>query len=144
MRLLIVNKHPTIPQTLFVFWNFQNFEDVQNSPIFQLWLRVTLLCLSLVLFYFFHSSSRNNVGEWHTWYKFNDISVEKFEMTDENLETECFGGEYKVPQTDSSNWFSSLMKLHLLCSCQGKQSLPSGFLLRVISEKVTQVASLAL
>ncbi|GAB1607082.1 hypothetical protein Ahia01_000991000, partial [Argonauta hians] len=31
-----------------------------------------------------------------SWYKFNDITVEEFHMTDTNLEAECFGGYYKV------------------------------------------------
>ena len=30
------------------------------------------------------------------WFKFNDTSVEEINMTDETLETECFGGKFKV------------------------------------------------
>lgn len=30
------------------------------------------------------------------WFKFNDTTVEDFEMTDENIMNECFGGSYKV------------------------------------------------
>lgn len=29
------------------------------------------------------------------WYKFNDTVVEEFDMNDETLEYECFGGEYR-------------------------------------------------
>lgn len=29
------------------------------------------------------------------WYKFNDNVVEEFDMNDETLEYECFGGEYR-------------------------------------------------
>lgn len=29
------------------------------------------------------------------WYKFNDTVVEEFDLTDETLEYECFGGEYR-------------------------------------------------
>lgn len=29
------------------------------------------------------------------WYKFNDTVVEEFNMNDETLEYECFGGEYR-------------------------------------------------
>ena len=36
------------------------------------------------------------------WYKFNDKSVEEFEMTDANLEAECFGGSYRVGPQDRS------------------------------------------
>ena len=37
------------------------------------------------------------------WFKFNDTSVEEFEMTDSTLEAECFGGTYKAKSYDSSN-----------------------------------------
>ena len=37
------------------------------------------------------------MGEYNKWYKFN-----KFNMTDEALHQELFGGEYKVPQTEGS------------------------------------------
>lgn len=47
---------------------------------------------------------RNTVGEFNKWYKFNDTSVEKFEMTEEALEIECFGGDYKVPQPEGSKF----------------------------------------
>ena len=30
------------------------------------------------------------------WFKFNDTTVEEINMTDETLETECFGGKFKV------------------------------------------------
>ena len=30
------------------------------------------------------------------WYKFNDTDVEAFEMTEQALEEECFGGTYKA------------------------------------------------
>lgn len=26
-------------------------------------------------------------------------------MSEQNLETECFGGDYKVPQSTNSKWF---------------------------------------
>ncbi|XP_034036320.1 ubiquitin carboxyl-terminal hydrolase 24 isoform X2 [Thalassophryne amazonica] len=37
------------------------------------------------------------------WYKFNDNVVEEFEMNDESLEYECFGGEYRPKVYDQSN-----------------------------------------
>ena len=37
------------------------------------------------------------------WFKFNDTTVEEFEMTDEALTAECFGGTYKVKKTANSN-----------------------------------------
>lgn len=41
------------------------------------------------LFFFFSGSARGR------WYKFNDTVVEEFDMNDETLEYECFGGEYR-------------------------------------------------
>ncbi|XP_029684387.1 ubiquitin carboxyl-terminal hydrolase 24 isoform X4 [Takifugu rubripes] len=37
------------------------------------------------------------------WYKFNDTVVEEFDMNDETLEYECFGGEYRPKVYDQSN-----------------------------------------
>ena len=37
------------------------------------------------------------------WFKFNDTSVEEFEMNDENLKAECFGGKFKVKKKEGSN-----------------------------------------
>ena len=37
------------------------------------------------------------------WFKFNDTTVEEFEMTQENLEAECFGGKFKVKKKEGSN-----------------------------------------
>ncbi|XP_034559403.1 ubiquitin carboxyl-terminal hydrolase 24 isoform X7 [Notolabrus celidotus] len=37
------------------------------------------------------------------WYKFNDNVVEEFDMNDETLEYECFGGEYRPKVYDQSN-----------------------------------------
>ena len=35
------------------------------------------------------------------WFKFNDTTVEEFEMNEENLTKECFGGTYKVKKQTS-------------------------------------------
>uniref|UniRef100_A0A4W3HTX5 Ubiquitin carboxyl-terminal hydrolase 24 n=1 Tax=Callorhinchus milii TaxID=7868 RepID=A0A4W3HTX5_CALMI len=37
------------------------------------------------------------------WYKFNDTVVEEFDLNDESLEYECFGGEYRPKVYDQSN-----------------------------------------
>lgn len=42
-----------------------------------------------ILFSSFMGSARGR------WYKFNDNVVEEFDMNDETLEYECFGGEYR-------------------------------------------------
>ncbi|KAF8763443.1 Ubiquitin carboxyl-terminal hydrolase 24 like protein [Argiope bruennichi] len=42
------------------------------------------------------------------WFKFNDITVEEFEMNDLTLEAECFGGTYKAKVRDSSNSYPEI------------------------------------
>ena len=42
------------------------------------------------------------------WYRFNDTVVEEFEMTEESLESECFGGKYKAKLSDTCKFFSTL------------------------------------
>ncbi len=37
------------------------------------------------------------------WFKFNDTTVEAFDMNDESLSTECFGGKYKVKKEGKVN-----------------------------------------
>lgn len=39
------------------------------------------------------------------WYRFNDTTVEEFEMTEESLESECFGGKYKAKVYDNCMYF---------------------------------------
>ncbi|KAI9556016.1 hypothetical protein GHT06_018579 [Daphnia sinensis] len=39
------------------------------------------------------------------WLKFNDTTVEEFEMNDTTLEAECFGGTYKAKSYDTTNGF---------------------------------------
>lgn len=45
------------------------------------------------------------------WYKFNDTVVEEFDLTDETLEYECFGGEYRPKVYDQCK-----QKHRLICS----------------------------
>uniref|UniRef100_A0A672T582 Ubiquitin carboxyl-terminal hydrolase 24 n=1 Tax=Sinocyclocheilus grahami TaxID=75366 RepID=A0A672T582_SINGR len=47
-----------------------------------------------------HNGKRDSRGRW---YKFNDNVVEDFDMNDETLEYECFGGEYRPKVYDQSN-----------------------------------------
>ena len=35
------------------------------------------------------------------WFKFNDTSVDHFDMTDDALAAECFGGSFKTNPKDS-------------------------------------------
>ena len=39
------------------------------------------------------------------WFKFNDTVVEEFDMNDQTVEQECFGGTYKAKVYDSSSTY---------------------------------------
>ena len=71
---------------------------------------------NITIQFFFALLHRSTVGEYNQWYKFNDTHVEKFDMTEETLEQELFGGEYKVPQTEGSKYkftsFTNFVALH--------------------------------
>lgn len=43
----------------------------------------------------------DNADSKGKWYKYNDTFVEEFDMNDENLEAECFGGTYKATVYDT-------------------------------------------
>ena len=40
-------------------------------------------------------------GTKEKWYKFNDTIVEEFDMNEDTLEAECFGGTYKATVYDT-------------------------------------------
>ncbi|XP_022244007.1 ubiquitin carboxyl-terminal hydrolase 24-like [Limulus polyphemus] len=42
------------------------------------------------------------------WLKFNDITVEEFEMTEDSVECECFGGTYKAKVSDSASSYPEI------------------------------------
>lgn len=45
------------------------------------------------------------------WFKFNDTVVEEFEMTEDSLEAECFGGTYKAKILEPSKTsFSAVLR----------------------------------
>lgn len=50
---------------------------------------------SFTLCLFFALSLSGSGNARGRWYKFNDNVVEEFDMNDETLEYECFGGEYR-------------------------------------------------
>lgn len=45
------------------------------------------------------------------WFKFNDTVVEEFEMTEDSLEAECFGGTYKAKILEPSKTSLSISSL---------------------------------
>lgn len=46
------------------------------------------------------------------WYKFNDTTVEQFDLNDATLETECFGGTYKAKVSDSASCYPETRQRH--------------------------------
>lgn len=57
-------------------------------------------------YYSFIKDRRNGANDSESkekWYKFNDIFVEEFDMNEDTLEAECFGGTYKATVYDTVN-----------------------------------------
>ena len=52
-----------------------------------------------------NSMSNETYGKW---YKFNDTTVEEFDMTEEAMANECFGGKYKAKTTETTGFGESL------------------------------------
>ncbi|XP_044158174.1 ubiquitin carboxyl-terminal hydrolase 24 isoform X1 [Bufo gargarizans] len=52
--------------------------------------------------YYSFIKDRRSCGK-SKWYKFNDTVVEEFDLNDETIEYECFGGEYRPKVYDQSN-----------------------------------------
>ncbi len=50
------------------------------------------------------SAAASNSAGKSRWLKFNDTTVEEFEMNDTTLEAECFGGTYKAKAYDSGTY----------------------------------------
>ena len=44
----------------------------------------------------------SNTAKYGRWFKFNDTTVEEFEMNEDNLAAECFGGTYKAKKVASN------------------------------------------
>ena len=55
------------------------------------------------------------------WFKFNDTVVEEFEMTEDNLEAECFGGTYKAKIIEPSKKTMCYLKKSQCIIIPGRQ-----------------------
>lgn len=56
-------------------------------------------------YYSFIKERKVSESGQNRWLKFNDTTVEEFNMNDSNLEAECFGGTYKAKSYDSSMYY---------------------------------------
>lgn len=61
------------------------------------WKKLSMTKIHLV--YTCFCTNRNGAKE--KWYKFNDTIVEEFDMNEDTLEAECFGGTYKATVYDT-------------------------------------------
>uniref|UniRef100_H3DJS3 ubiquitinyl hydrolase 1 n=1 Tax=Tetraodon nigroviridis TaxID=99883 RepID=H3DJS3_TETNG len=78
------------------------------------------------------------------WYKFNDTVVEEFDMNDETLEYECFGGEYRPKVYDQSNpypdvrrrYWNAYMLFYQKISDQNSPVLPKKSRVSIMSRSI--------
>ena len=81
----------------------QDFDSIRIPVTF-----IFLFCFFVVVVHFALFSNffpkRNGANDSESkekWYKFNDIFVEEFDMNEDTLEAECFGGTYKATVYDT-------------------------------------------
>ncbi|EMP33605.1 Ubiquitin carboxyl-terminal hydrolase 24 [Chelonia mydas] len=82
------------------------------------------------------------------WYKFNDTVVEEFELTDETLEYECFGGEYRPKVYDQSNpypdvrrrYWNAYMLFYQRVSDQNSPVLPKKSRVSVVRQEAEDLS----
>uniref|UniRef100_A0A8B9P8A3 ubiquitinyl hydrolase 1 n=1 Tax=Apteryx owenii TaxID=8824 RepID=A0A8B9P8A3_APTOW len=82
------------------------------------------------------------------WYKFNDTVVEEFELSDETLEYECFGGEYRPKVYDQSNpypdvrrrYWNAYMLFYQRVSDQNSPVLPKKSRVSVVRQEAEDLS----
>ena len=52
---------------------------------------------------YFRGTYHGNPGHGK-WFKFNDNTIEEFDMNDTTIEAECFGGSYRAKVYDQCEW----------------------------------------
>lgn len=68
----------------------------------------------MIIIYFYFSRVSCSGNARGRWYKFNDNVVEEFDMNDETLEYECFGGEYRPKVYDQCK-FLLILFIRFFC-----------------------------
>ncbi|KAM8930374.1 ubiquitin carboxyl-terminal hydrolase 24 isoform 2-T2 [Pelodytes ibericus] len=82
------------------------------------------------------------------WYKFNDTVVEEFELNDETMEYECFGGEYRPKVYDQSNpypdvrrrYWNAYMLFYQRVSDQNSPVLPKKSRVSVVRQEAEDLS----
>lgn len=95
---------------------YQNY--ICSWPIFFFrWTFTVSICIDEWTVLTFRGDMMSNPQKGK-WFKFNDTVVEEFEMTEDSLEAECFGGTYKAKILEPSmTSLSAILKtnLHVFC-----------------------------
>ncbi|KAM9326707.1 ubiquitin carboxyl-terminal hydrolase 24 [Gastrophryne carolinensis] len=82
------------------------------------------------------------------WYKFNDTVVEEFDLNDETIEYECFGGEYRPKVYDQSNpypdvrrrYWNAYMLFYQRVSDQNSPVLPKKSRVSVVRQEAEDLS----
>uniref|UniRef100_A0A8C5WGL6 Ubiquitin carboxyl-terminal hydrolase 24 n=1 Tax=Leptobrachium leishanense TaxID=445787 RepID=A0A8C5WGL6_9ANUR len=82
------------------------------------------------------------------WYKFNDTVVEEFDLSDETMEYECFGGEYRPKVYDQSNpypevrrrYWNAYMLFYQRVSDQNSPVLPKKSRVSVVRQEAEDLS----
>ncbi|XP_053549190.1 ubiquitin carboxyl-terminal hydrolase 24 [Bombina bombina] len=82
------------------------------------------------------------------WYKFNDTVVEEFDLNDETIEYECFGGEYRPKVFDQSNpypdvrrrYWNAYMLFYQRVSDQNSPVLPKKSRVSVVRQEAEDLS----
>lgn len=88
-----LNRSRCLEETCFIFKLEQPPREHRNADM--TWLHEAKLTFCTSLLFYHNSCLSSRGGSRSRWYKFNDNVVEEFDMNDETLEYECFGGEYR-------------------------------------------------
>ncbi|XP_063283711.1 ubiquitin carboxyl-terminal hydrolase 24 isoform X2 [Pelobates fuscus] len=97
--------------------------------------------------YYSFIKDRRSCGK-SKWYKFNDTVVEEFDLNDETMEYECFGGEYRPKVYDQSNpypdvrrrYWNAYMLFYQRVSDQNSPVLPKKSRVSVVRQEAEDLS----
>ncbi|XP_040216795.1 ubiquitin carboxyl-terminal hydrolase 24 isoform X3 [Rana temporaria] len=97
--------------------------------------------------YYSFIKDRRSCGK-SKWFKFNDTVVEEFDLNDETIEYECFGGEYRPKVYDQSNpypdvrrrYWNAYMLFYQRVSDQNSPVLPKKSRVSVVRQEAEDLS----
>ncbi|XP_068095521.1 ubiquitin carboxyl-terminal hydrolase 24 isoform X1 [Hyperolius riggenbachi] len=97
--------------------------------------------------YYSFIKDRRTLGK-SKWFKFNDTVVEEFDLNDETIEYECFGGEYRPKVYDQSNpypdvrrrYWNAYMLFYQRVSDQNSPVLPKKSRVSVVRQEAEDLS----